>query len=100
MMFLSRYNFIFNIANLTIFAYSASSKSFLFQILKVVVLLGGKFDSFSPSRFEIQSHFDYKTSKIKFYAVRALKHCLSEKNLINGRETGTIHKLSTLIFET
>ena len=45
MMLLSRYNFIFNIANLTIFAcsYSASSKSFLFQTLKVVGLLGGKF---------------------------------------------------------
>ena len=36
---------IFNIADLTIFSYSysASSKIILFQILKVAVLLGGKF---------------------------------------------------------
>ena len=60
--------------------------------------LGGKFDFFSPSEFEIQSDFDYRTSKI--YFVRALKCYLTEKNLIHGRVTATISKFSLQIFET
>ena len=101
-MLLSRYNFTFNIVNQTIFAYSssASSKSSLSQILKVVGLLGGKFVFFSPSRFEIQAILIRKTSKIKFYVMRALKRYLNKKNQMHGRETGTIHKFSTFIFET
>ena len=43
------------------------------QNLKVVGPCGGKFDFFRPSGFEIQSVFDYKTSKIKFCSVRTLK---------------------------
>ena len=40
--------------------------------------LGGKFDFFSPSGFEIQSDFDDRTSEIKFYSVRALKCYLND----------------------
>ena len=68
--------------------------------MKVVGPLEGKFDFFSPSGFEIQSDFDYRTSKIKFYSVRALKCYLNEKNLIHGRVTATIKKFSPQIFET
>ena len=50
----------------------SNNKSFIPQNLKVVGPLGGKFDSFSPSGFEIQSDFDYRSSKIKFYS-EALK---------------------------
>ena len=54
------------------------------QHLKVVGPLGGEFDFFSPSGFEIQKRdFDYKTSKIKFYSVRALECFVNEKNLIH-----------------
>ena len=60
----------------------------------VVGPLGGKFDFFSPSGFEIQSDFDYRTSKIKFYSVRALKSYVNEKNLIHDRVTATISKFS------
>ena len=59
-----------------------------------------KFSFFSPSGFEIQSVFGYRTSKIKFYSVRALKCYLNEKNLINSRVTATISKFSSQIFET
>ena len=62
--------------------------------------LGGKFDFFSPSGFEIESDFDYRNSKIKFYFVRALKCYLNEKNLTHGRVTATISKFSLQIFET
>ena len=68
--------------------------------MKVVGPLGGKFDFFSPSGFEIQSDFDYRSSKIKFYFVRALKCYLNEKNLIHGRVTATILKFSPQIFKT
>ena len=68
--------------------------------MKVVGLLGGMFDFFSPSGFKIQSEFDHRTSKIKFYSVRALKCCLNEKNLINGRVTSAISKFCQQIFET
>ena len=37
-----------------------NNKSVLFQILKAVGPLGGKFDFFIPLGFEIQSNFDYK----------------------------------------
>ena len=49
-------------ANLKIFAYFviSNNKSFISQNLKVVGPLGGKFDFFSPSEFEIQTDFDYK----------------------------------------
>ena len=49
------------------------------------ISLGGKFDFFSPLRFEIQSDFDQRTTKIKFYSARALKYYLNEKYLIYGR---------------
>ena len=62
--------------------------------------LGRKVRFFSPSGFEIQSDFDYRTSKIKFYSVRSLKCYLNEKNLIHGRVTATISKFSPQIFET
>ena len=68
--------------------------------MNIVGPLGGKFDFFSPSGFEIQSDFDYRTSKIKFYYVRALKCYLNEKNLIQGRVKATISKFSPQSFET
>ena len=68
--------------------------------MKVVGPLRGKFDFFSPSGFEIQSDFDHRTSKIKFYFVRALKCYLNKKNLIHGRVTATISKFIAQIFET
>ena len=77
-----------------------NNKSFISGNLKAVGSLGGKFDFFSPSGFEIQSDFDYRTSKIKFYSVRALKYYPNEKNLIHGRVTATISKFSPQIFET
>ena len=82
------------------FCIFVTSNNFHFQNLKVVGPLGGKFDFFSPLRFEIQSDFDYRTSKIKFYSVRALKYYLNEKNLTHGRVTTTISKFSPQIFET
>ena len=78
----------------------SNNKSFISQNLKVVSPLGEKFDFFSPSGFEIQSVSAYRTSKIKFYSVRALKCYLNEKNLIHGRVTATISKFSPQIFET
>ena len=54
----------FELENFCIFVIS-NNKSFISQNLKVVGPLGGKFDFFSPSGFEIQSDFDYRTSKIK-----------------------------------
>ena len=77
----------------------SNNKSFISQNFKVVGLLGGKFDFFSPSGFEIQSDFDYRTSKIKFYSVRALKCYLNEKNLIHGRVTATISKFSSQLLK-
>ena len=56
------------------------NKSLLSKNLKVVGSLGGKFDFFNPSGFEIQSDVDYKTSKIKFCSVRALKPHLNWMN--------------------
>ena len=85
--------------NFCIFVIS-NNKGFFHQNLKVVDPLGGKFDSFSLSGFEIQSYFDYRTSKIKFYSVRALKYYLNEENLTHGRVTTTISKVSPQIFET
>ena len=80
------YNFISNIENLEKFCIFviSNNKSFISQNLKVVGLLGGKFDFFNPSGFEIQSDFDYRTSKIKFYSVRALKCYVNEKNLMHA----------------
>ena len=91
-----------NTANLKIFCIFviSNNKSFISQNLKIVGPLGGKFYFFSPLGFEIQSDFGYRTSKIKFYAVGALNCYLNEKNLINGRVTATISKLSPQIFET
>ena len=93
------YNFISNIVNLKIFAY-CNNNSFITQNLNVVGPLEGKFDFFSPLGFEIQSDFDYRNTKLKFYFVRALKCHLNEKNLIHGRVTATISKFSPQIFET
>ena len=86
------YNFISDIANLKIFCISviSNNKSFISRNLKAVGSLGRKFDFFSPSGFEIQSDFNYRTSKIKFYSVRTLKCYVNEKNLIHGRVTATI----------
>ena len=75
------YNFISTIANLKnscMFEIS-NNRSFISQNLKAAGLLGGKFDFFNPSGFEIQSDFEYRTSKIKFYFVRTLKCSLNEK---------------------
>ena len=96
------YSFISNIANLKIFTYFviSNNKSFISVNLKAVGPLGGKFDFFSPLGFEIQSEFDYRTSKIKFYSVRALKCYRDEKNLIHSRVTATISKFSPHIFDT
>ena len=69
---------------------------FISQILKIVSNLGGKFDFFSPSGFEIQGVSDHRTSKIKLYSVKAL----NEKNLIHDEVTATISKFSPQIFET
>ena len=77
-----------------------NNHSFITQNLKVVGPLGGKFDFFSPSGFEIQSDFGYRTSKIKFNSIRALKCYLNEKNLIHGRVTATFSKFNPQIFET
>ena len=54
--------------------------------------LGGRFDFFISSRFEIQSGFDYKASEIKLHSVRAFKHYMNDKSLIHGQETVTISK--------
>ena len=70
------------------------------QNLRVVGPLGGKFDFFSPSGFEIQSVFDYRTSKFKFDCVRDLNCYLNQKNLIHCRVTATISKFSPQIFNT
>ena len=96
------YNFKSNIANLKIFGIFVinNNKSFIFQNLKTVGPLGEKLDFFSPSGFEIQSNFDYRTSKIKFYSVSALKRCLNEKNPIHGQIMAAISKFSPQIFET
>ena len=55
--------FIFNITNLENFSILIISmcnyKSFIYQNLQVVSLLGRKFDSFSHLGFENQSNFDY-----------------------------------------
>ena len=56
--------------------------------------LRGKVSFFSPSGFEIESDFDYKVSKIRFYFVKTLKCYLNEKNLIHGPVTATISKYS------
>ena len=96
------YNLISNIANLNIFFIFvvSNTKSFISRKLKVVGPLGGKFDFFNPLGFEIQSEFDYRTSTIKFYSVRALKCYLNEKILIRGRVTTTISKFCPQICET
>ena len=85
-----------NFKNFYIFVIS-NNKSFIFQNLKVVGPLREKFDFFCHSGFEIQSDFDYGSLKIKFYFVRALKCYLNEKNLIDGRVTAMISKLSQSI---
>ena len=80
------YNFISNIANLKIFAHlkSAIMKVSYPKIGKLKVSWEESSIFFSPSQFEIQSDFDYRTSKIKFYCVRALKCYLNENNLMHG----------------
>ena len=100
-MLLPGYNFIFNIADLTIFTYSlsASRKIILFQILKVAGLLGGKF------YFSVLPDLKFKAIVItkpqnQVLPCESFKRYLNEKNPMHGRETGTIHKFSTLIFET
>ena len=77
----------------------SNNKSFISQNLKFAGPLGGKFNFFSPSGFEIQRDFDYRSSKIKFYSVRALKCYLNEKNLMHDRVTATIPQFSPQIFE-
>ena len=72
----------------------SNNKSFISQNLKVVGPLGGKLDFLSTSGFEIQIDFDYRTSKIKFYSVKALKCYVNEKNLIHDRVTEMISKFS------
>ena len=95
------YNFISNIANLKFFCIFVIStiKSFISQNKKVVGPLGGKFDFFSPSGFEILSDFDYRISKIKFDSVRALNYYLDEKNLIHDQVTATVSNFSPQMFE-
>ena len=93
------YNFKSNIANFCIFVIS-NNESFISQNLKTVGPLGGRFDFFSPSGYDIQSDFDYRTSKIKFYSVRALKCYLNDKNLMHGQVMATISKFSSQIVET
>ena len=78
----------------------SNTKGCISQILKVIGPLGGYFDFLSPSRFKIQSDFNYRTSEIKLYSVRTLNRYLSQKNPILGRETATMSKFSVLIFET
>ena len=80
--------YISSLASLKTFAHLKSAiirVSFEFQNLKDVGPLRANFDFFSPSVFKIQSVFYYRTSKIEFYSVRALKCHLNEKNLIHGR---------------
>ena len=72
----------------------SNNKSFIFQNLKVVGSLGGRVDFFSPSGLDSESEFDYRTSQIKLYSVRALECYLNEKNLINNRVAATISKFS------
>ena len=78
----------------------SNNKSFISQNLKAEGPLVGKLDFSSPSRFDIQSDFDYRTSEIKFYSVRTLKCDLNEKHLIHDQVTATISKFSPQIFET
>ena len=58
------FNFMYNIAAclFCIFVIS-NNKSFISQSLKAEGPLGGKFNFFSPSGFEIQSDFDQRISK-------------------------------------
>ena len=84
-------SFSFNLNFLCIFVIS-NNKSFIYQNLKVVGPLGGKFDFFSSSGFEIQSDFVYRTVKFKIYSVRALKCYVNKKNLMHCRVTATISK--------
>ena len=85
--------------NFCIFVIS-NNKSFISKNMKFVGPLVGKLNLFSPSEFEIQSDLDYRTSKSKFYSIRALKCYLNEKHLIQGRVTATISKFSWQVFET
>ena len=85
--------------NFCIFVIS-NNKSFIYQVLKVVGPLGGNSYFFSASRFEMQRNFDLKTSKSNSLSWSWLKHYLSEKCLIHGRETAMISQFSALIFET
>ena len=95
------YNSISNITHLNFCVFVMSNKkSFMYQNLKFVSPCGGKFDFFNHLGFEIRSVFDYRTSKIKFYSVRALNCCLNEKILILGRVMATISKFGPKIFET
>ena len=78
----------------------SNNNSFISKNWKVVSPLGGKLKIFSSSGFDIQSGFDYRTSKMKLYSVRALKSYLNEKYLIHGWVTATISKFSASIFQT
>ena len=78
----------------------SNNRSFISQNLTVMKPLGGKFNLYSPSGFEIKSDLYYRTSKFMFYFVRALKCYLNEKNLMHGRVTSMISKFSPQIFET
>ena len=93
------YDFISNIKNLKNFVIS-NNKSLISQNLRLVVPFGGKLYFVSLQGFEIQSDFDYITTKITFSSVRALKCYLNEKNLIHGRVTAPILKFSPHIVET
>ena len=89
------FNFISNSSKLEDFCkfVISNNKSFLSQNLESWV------EGSIYSGFEIRSDFDYRTLKIKFSSVRALKCYLNEKNLIHGRVMATISKFSP-VFET
>ena len=70
-LFLIKQNWIFLFYTFVI----SNNQGFLSEILRVVVLLGGKLNLL------VQSDFDYD---------RALKQCLNVKSLIHGSETAMI----------
>ena len=96
------HNFISNIANAKFCMFIINkNKSFLSQNLKAVGSLGGKFDFFTSSGFEIQIDFGYKISNFKLCSVRALKRYTNKKNQTHGRVIATISKFSAFEnFET
>ena len=84
--FIFSHNFISNIANLKMFAYSLPEiirngeiKNNFFNFEKCGSL-GEKFCCCSPKRLKIQSDFNHRTSKGNLYSVRASKRYINAQD--------------------